>query len=262
MRKRRSRVFIECRSRNKHSDFDVVFVHSLGRDRFDRWRCGDVFWPDYIVEDSPGARVILFKYDTRVWDEPSPDTIQEASKNLTLLLPTARRDSSRERHIIWVAHSLGGFLVKAACIASTEVPHCTRNVLDDILRNSTSGAIFIGTPHRALFVGGWPFILQRVYEVAGKRPRGSHAANNPDNIMIEEVVNFLSRFHSAIDEHRMRIFSFYEQREASGTTLPILPILVTSFQNGLFHPRETLETLPGNHLTMCRFRSRLDPGYE
>lgn len=65
------------------------------------------------MEDSPGARVILFKYDTRVWDEPSPDTIQEASKNLTLLLPTARRDSSRERHIIWVAHSLGGFLVKA-----------------------------------------------------------------------------------------------------------------------------------------------------
>ncbi|KAI1418900.1 hypothetical protein F5Y12DRAFT_789501 [Xylaria sp. FL1777] len=107
------RVFIECRSRNKHSDFDVVFVHSLGRDRFDTWRCGDVFWPDYIMDDSPGARVILFNYDTRIWHEPSLGAIHEAANNLTSLLRTARRDSSRERHIIWVAHSLGGFLVKA-----------------------------------------------------------------------------------------------------------------------------------------------------
>ncbi|KAI0446912.1 hypothetical protein F4803DRAFT_546764 [Xylaria telfairii] len=222
------RVFIECWSRNKLSDFDVVSVHSLGSNRFDTWSCGDVFWPDYIVDDSPSARVILFNSDTRVWREPSLGAIREAADNLMSLLRTARMDSPRERRIIWVTHSLGGFLVKAACISPAEVLHSTRNILHDNLKNSTSGAIFMGTSHRAF-------------------------------LMIEEVVNFLSRSHSAIYEHQMRIFTFYVQHEASGINLPIL---VTSFQNGLFHPRETRETLPGNYLTMCRFQSRLNPGYE
>ncbi|KAJ8126749.1 hypothetical protein O1611_g6890 [Lasiodiplodia mahajangana] len=252
------RVFLECQSRNEHSEFDVVFVHALGRDRFDAWRCGDVFWPDYIANDLPGARVLLFNYDTRVWSEPSLSTIQNVANDLARVLGKARRGLSSKRRIIWVAQSLGGFVVKAVCILSTSGLEKQDISLEHALEKFTSGVVFIGTPHRPLFAGGWRPIWQRIYDVACEHFQTTFRVNNLNGVDIEEVMNFLNQFCPLADEHQMRIFSFYEQHETSGTALPIM---ITDPQNGLLHQREIRDTLPGNYLTMSQFQSRLDPGY-
>ncbi|KAF2972771.1 hypothetical protein GQX73_g779 [Xylaria multiplex] len=221
------------------------------------------FWPDYILDHLPGARVILFNYDTELWCMPNLESIRTATTSLTYLLRKARKGGFKGRRMIWVAHGLGGFLVKAACIPSTDASNLNDTMVDqevpDNLERATDGVVFMGTPHRALSVGGWPPILQRICEAAGKPSPAFRTIGNIDNMVIEETANFLSRFYSVINGHRMGIVSFYEQNETSGTSLPML---VTSCENGLFHPCETQETLPGNYLTMCQFQSHLDVGFK
>ncbi|KID83800.1 Ankyrin [Metarhizium guizhouense ARSEF 977] len=249
------RVYIESRSRKQHFDFeqdDIVFLHSHGANRYDTWRCGDVFWPDYIVDDFPGARALLFNYDTKIWTHFGVEDIEKTARNLVRVLGNARQGDYGGKPIVFIAHSLAGFLLKAACI---ECMQDSEDLIGGSILHSTRGVIFLGTPHRSVSVGGWQPILQRVHEVAGTFPESSA---NLDAVAVRAAVDVLSKFYSALEATKMRIFSFFEQYEASGGSLPIL---ATSFENGLHHPCETRETLPGNHVTMCQFESRLDPGY-
>ncbi|KID72302.1 Ankyrin, partial [Metarhizium brunneum ARSEF 3297] len=247
-----SRVYIESRSRKQHFDFDLVFLHSHGADRYDTWRCGDVFWPDYVVDDFPGARVLLFNHDTKIWTHFGVEDIEKTASNLVRVLGNARQGDYGGKPIIFIAHSLAGFLLKAACIKCMQD---SEDLIGGSILHSMRGVIFLGTPHRSVSVGGWQPILQRVHKVAGTFPESSA---NLDAVAVRAAVDVLSKFYPVLEATKMRIFSFFEQHEASGGSLPTL---VTSFENGLHHPCETRETLPGNHITMCQFESRLDPGY-
>ncbi|KAF2205560.1 hypothetical protein GQ43DRAFT_299846 [Delitschia confertaspora ATCC 74209] len=75
----------------------------------------DVFWPrDLLKDDFPMARIMTFGYDTRIirgYHGANQGNIFSHARDLLYELEAQRR-KGRDRHIIFIAHSLGGILVK------------------------------------------------------------------------------------------------------------------------------------------------------
>ena len=93
---------------------DIIFVHGLSGDDKTTWKCGSVSWPDELAKVFPNARLLSFKYDRSIWTGSNMRAMQYVSERLLAMLTTYRRvEEAEHRPIIFVAHSLGGCLVKA-----------------------------------------------------------------------------------------------------------------------------------------------------
>ena len=73
-----------------------------------------VFWPrDYLAEDIPHARVWTYGYDADViaglFRASGKDSVSQHGRNLAIRL---ERELEDENPLIFIAHSLGGILVK------------------------------------------------------------------------------------------------------------------------------------------------------
>jgi hypothetical protein len=106
-----------------------------------------VFWPkDLLMADFPNARILTFGYNTVVtqgYEATSQGTIFSHARNLLYGLEAKRR-ASPNRNLVFIAHSLGGILVKEV-LRRSEVDPDTR--IKKIFQ-STTGVFFLGTPHR------------------------------------------------------------------------------------------------------------------
>lgn len=107
---RLKRVLEEARSANSPSDPAVTDVYvSRGSSL--------VFWPrDLLPRELPDCRVLTWGYDVDIdhtFSSASTATIFNQAGNLLTALTDARLSSiERERPLVFVAHSLGGIVVK------------------------------------------------------------------------------------------------------------------------------------------------------
>ena len=70
-----------------------------------------VFWPlDLLPQNSTRARIITYGHDARVLAVPNNTTIYTLSKDFLMALASLRRPGNRP--IIFVAHSVGGLILK------------------------------------------------------------------------------------------------------------------------------------------------------
>jgi hypothetical protein len=128
--------------------------------------CAAVYWPRQLVQETvPNARVLTFGYDThvrRLGPPVSRNTVYDIAWDFLVALEAERRLDSR-RPVIFIAHSLGGIVVKEMLRRSSS-SHLSQPQLHDVFE-STIGIMFFGTPHG----GGDPRgILQHVAEKAIK----------------------------------------------------------------------------------------------
>jgi hypothetical protein len=70
---------------------------------------------DFLPKRLPGARILLFGYNSNVAFETSTAGIDEQAVNLLDRLTARRKQVSPQRRIIFIAHSLGGIVVKRVC---------------------------------------------------------------------------------------------------------------------------------------------------
>lgn len=137
--------------RSVGSAFGRLFPKAAGPDstsRDDVPSRNGVFWPrDLLPEDCPTCRVLTWGYDshvTRFFNGPAnQNSFFNHAKNLLYALDRDRA-TCQGRGLIFVAHSLGGIIVK-------EVLRLARS--DDQLslldiHASTRAVLFLGTPHR------------------------------------------------------------------------------------------------------------------
>lgn len=76
------------------------------------WTADGKLWlRDFLPKDLPNARVLLFGYNSNVAFETSIAGVREQALNLLNRLKLKRGDAV-DRPIIFVAHSLGGIVVK------------------------------------------------------------------------------------------------------------------------------------------------------
>ena len=144
-------------------------------------------------------RILLFGYNSNVAFETSIAGVREQAVNLLNRLASKREDAE-ERPIIFVAHSLGGIIVKRALVEAK---------LDDsykAIRGATYGIAFFGTPHQ----GG---NFAKLGDIAASIVRG--VIRNPKNTFME-VLKKDSLFSDAlVDDFRHQledyhILSFFE----------------------------------------------------
>lgn len=129
-----------------------------------------VYWPrDLVPLTVPDARVLTYGYDTHIrhWLGPavSKSTIYDIAWDFIVSLEAERR-SEPSRPLLFIAHSLGGIVVKEALRRSRgcETFQChLRSIYE-----STSSIIFFGTPHGGAHPRGWlQHIAEKVLKAAG-----------------------------------------------------------------------------------------------
>ena len=135
-------------------DLDIVFVHGLnpkGQEHHARktWTHSEdasstaTFWPQALLPESvPSARILLFAYNSSVLVKASNAPIHGHANTLLNRLYNKRcEENQKHRPIIFIAHSLGGLLVKQALVEAKINPLYT------CIKASTYGLVFFATPH-------------------------------------------------------------------------------------------------------------------
>ncbi|CCA76980.1 hypothetical protein PIIN_10963 [Serendipita indica DSM 11827] len=128
---------------------DIVAIHGLDGHRERTWTAenGTLWLRDLLSVDIPNARILVYGYDadTRSQECVSTQTIYQHADKFVKSLIRQRSDTPR-RPIIFIAHSLGGIVLKQALVLCHVQTLGSTNQLRDILV-STHAVFFFGTPH-------------------------------------------------------------------------------------------------------------------
>ncbi|CAB4009890.1 SERAC1 isoform X1 [Paramuricea clavata] len=238
-------------------EVDLVFVHGLRGSPFRTWRgrtdktvegkqtdC----WPrDWFPVDVPRCRVILVEYDTEVsgWTskcpmQPEISTIEYRSSELLNKLKNA---GVGRRPVVWIAHSLGGLMVKQMLLdAKKSLEFCSLHV-------NTKGVVFYAVPHRgsdiaSMVSGKARYFLLPSFEVKALQ-KGS-----------EYLENLQKDFVDFVQENNVDVLSFAETQPAR----IVRDTLIVSSDSADLGVGDFIP-LPANHYDVCKPCSRWDPAY-
>ncbi|KAL8844442.1 MAG: hypothetical protein Q9176_001352 [Flavoplaca citrina] len=249
-------------------EVDVVFVHGLNGDPHNTWTSENtkIFWPAQILPpilEDEKARVLVYGYDadvTSFTDGASRDKIHNHAEHLIAELVANRRiRKASERPIIWIAHSLGGLVVKRALIYSAEI----RGIKTEHLRSifvSTYGILFLGTPHHGSDVAQWGNRLEWICsvmlpkKVMDSQPQLIDAlkTNNETLQNIDrQFIQILNRFH---------IYFFHEGKPTNlkGT----LKFIVDETSASPTVQDVERAVIQADHSHMCKFENQSAPGFD
>jgi hypothetical protein len=125
----------------------------------------DIYWPkDLLAPDFPMARIMTFGYNTRVIDgyqAVNQVNVFSYARDLLYGLVAKRKNEVVDRDLVFIAHSLGGILVKDVLRRSETDPDANIN---KIFANTT-GVLFFGTPNRGS--KDWASFGERLADLAG-----------------------------------------------------------------------------------------------
>ncbi|XP_077259175.1 protein SERAC1 isoform X1 [Temnothorax americanus] len=202
-------------------------------------------WPkDWLPVDIPSLRIIGVNYGTSLsmWTpfcpiESMKSTIKERSEEFVTKLTTA---NVGQRPLIWVAHSMGGLLIKQMLVEEWKTGD-----KHGICKN-TKAILFYATPHRGSHVAAlkqatqmllWPTV--EVQELREESP---------------QLLRLHEEFLEMLNEYRIEIVSFAEAKPTLVTALkfPFQFVSLTSADPGV---GEFFE-IPQDHLSICKPASR------
>jgi hypothetical protein len=120
-------------------------------------------------------------------------------------------DAEKRRPIIFIAHSLGGLIVKSALV-HTSVAVDERDTRLKAIELLTLGVLFFGTPHREVQWKRWSDLLVKMFHVAGLASLDKAIQPLADqaqllNLQIERYKSIEANFFN---------FSFYEKSKSQG----------------------------------------------
>ncbi|EOO02000.1 putative and nb-arc domain protein [Phaeoacremonium minimum UCRPA7] len=144
----------ECTAVYTHPEarVDIVLIHGLNGEPQKTWTAKNgIFWPTDLLPDSlkdAHANVLVYGYNADVYSSRNDKKSEDSTRN----------------PIIWVAHSLGGILLKRALEYSNDVRVSQHEDYRSIYV-STFGIIFLGTPHTGSGLATWGHMLQSMSDV-------------------------------------------------------------------------------------------------
>jgi hypothetical protein len=143
-----------------------VFVHGLEGDALDTWKikeAGNQSWPTLISNETSFADIAVYSvgYEaaaTNLVGHTMP--LFDRAGNILDILRTER---VLDRPTVFIAHSLGGLVVKEIA----RLAH-TQNVAEwNAVKNNLACSVFIGTPHQGASL---PAIAETIFKLLGLSP--------------------------------------------------------------------------------------------
>ncbi|RPA84497.1 hypothetical protein BJ508DRAFT_30858 [Ascobolus immersus RN42] len=232
-------------------DADIVFVHGLGGGSFRTWSLPNddrLFWPNrFLPVDLPNVRLHTFGYTGYGLNINTGDRNilgHSADRDLMILGFAEQLYQQMENYsmpdfgahpIIFVAHSLGGVILKRALLI------CHRYLSQQTLLSNTAGILFLGTPHR------------------------STAEDFKESAALAGINNeFLENFTSFPTESLQLYSFFYETMPTSIAPWNLPPEVVghvSKDSDAMGHENERVIELEADHLHICHIDSRQSVKY-
>ena len=105
-------------------EIDIIALTGLAGHAFGSWAASPHMWlRDFLPEDLPRARVLLYGYDSNLVGTQSKHILTDLSSNFVVKLHTMQSQSQSElRPIILIGHSLGCLIIKDALISMRSYP--------------------------------------------------------------------------------------------------------------------------------------------
>ncbi|KAI0383265.1 hypothetical protein F5Y04DRAFT_250954 [Hypomontagnella monticulosa] len=234
---------------------DIILVHGLGGSSWRTWsweRQPDVFWPEWLRHEDGLShfRVFTYGYNANFMDSKNPLSILDFSKGLLIRMKTYGNgdlDYIGMKPIIFVAHSMGGLVVKKALVIGKN------DNLFSVMLSKVRGIMFLSTPHK-----GSPHArtLNSFLSIM---------AGRSSKIYISELDGSSTSIEDANEQFRAicgswRLFSLYETlptRLMSG----VRRIIVSKDSGVLNYPGEVSVPVNADHHTISKYSNRLDPNY-
>ena len=237
-------------------EVDIVLVHGLGSNPEKTWTAKNgVFWPkDLLPAAIKSATARILVYGLAFLSESI--SINQHAETLIYDLSMDRlNDHALENPIIWVAHSLGGLVVKKAL----ELLNVSSRTPGDPIRSifvSTYSIIFLGTPHTES-KSKLSSILQTMAHTVAPKQRNVDlfkAFQTPS----ESAEDINSEFLSIIGRFRTcMVYENLETKFPTGNSGLVVDMSSASPQL----PGVTCFGIEATHLDMCRYESRNSPGF-
>jgi pimeloyl-ACP methyl ester carboxylesterase len=239
------------------------FAGNKSRRPKDMTTTGLVYWPLELLPDTHGdIRILTYGYDSNVsnWFTGPANKMTIAKHGHSLLSDLAqKREDSRGRPMIFVAHSLGGLVVKEALIEARKQKY--HNHLNEIYL-SCEAIIFFGTPHRGSGLAKWAVLLGNIASAAQFDTNTGVARDLVPSGGSDKLEELRRDFHDILEEGKIKIHTFQEGFGIKGLGIvgsKIVPDESSSFDSRKF---EVVDTISANHMDMCRFGSKDDNGYK
>ncbi|KAF2231160.1 hypothetical protein EV356DRAFT_519023 [Viridothelium virens] len=219
-----------------------------------------IYWPrDLIPMTLPNSRVLVYGYDTHIRHKLGPpasqSTVYDIAWDFLVALEAGRR-ADASRPMLFIAHSLGGIIVKEMLRRSSSCRQLQSH-LNGIFK-STVGIMFFGTPHGGADPRG---ILQRIAEMVFKIAGFSVNEQIVNTLLptAERLRELRDEFGLMAQEQNWVIHSFQEQY---GVTPLSGHKVVEDTSSYLNLPKiEVPEHIGRNHMEMCRFTGANDIEY-
>ncbi|KAL3421193.1 NACHT and WD domain-containing protein [Phlyctema vagabunda] len=237
---------------------DIIFIHGLGGTSQTTWSKNkdlELFWPQKFLPLEPDicqARIMTFGYNANFLQTNS-SSVLEFAKGLLYDMKFAHDDSVDDLHIgqvplIFVAHSMGGLIVKEAYLQGQLDPEYQQII------KAVTGILFMATPHRG---SNFAAILNRILQVSIVSSPKDYVSDLVRNSFMIQKINDQFR-HIA---PKLNIVSFYETQP---TPLPLNlnKIMVVERDSSILgYPGELSRALDANHHTICKYEGPKDPRY-
>ncbi|XP_072437212.1 protein SERAC1 isoform X2 [Chiloscyllium punctatum] len=235
---------------------DVLFIHGLLGAAFKTWRQKDhsnmedkdadytECWPKtWLAADCPNLRILSVEYDSHLSDWRSKCPVENERKSMAYrgreLLTKLKAAGVGDKPMVWVAHSMGGLLVKKMLLDASEDPE-----LRSVVQN-TQGIVFYSVPHCGSRLAEYSvnarFLLFPSVEVKEL---------SKDSPALRELNDNFTRL---VQEHKVNLLSFGEMLPTyigSMIKLHVVPPNSADLGIGDFIPLDV------NHLNICKPGSR------
>jgi tetratricopeptide (TPR) repeat protein/pimeloyl-ACP methyl ester carboxylesterase len=230
---------------------DVVFVHGIGGDPFTTWcpagRDDKGFWPAWLAEDFAQARIWTLGYPAGKTRWNAENTSMSLPNRALSVLHYVVASGLGERPLIFIAHSLGGLVVKqllrrANDSTSERLHRCA---------HATRAAVFLATPHLGARVAEWADTF-RVFTRPGNALRG--LVYNDDHL--NDLRDWFSE-HAV--QHSWKVLAFRENWAMKAGPLRILVVDAASASHGI--PGTEPIPVDADHVSICRLKDKGHPVY-
>ncbi|KAH6843325.1 Alpha/Beta hydrolase protein [Chaetomium sp. MPI-CAGE-AT-0009] len=234
---------------------DIVFIHGLNGHAKNTWcHSNGFFWPFELREVLKQSRVMMFGYNCGIQSDFASNFIR--IKGIAALLNGAlvnvrANELQLHRPLVFVCHSMGGLVAKAALVAMAKASVTKVNDLHH-LHDSVRGFIFFGTPHGGSSVLGKNRvnILKKICQAAFMEipPKLEDALEAGSDEVLDLAEDF--RNTRPFVEQKILIATYYEQLGTPGLSGQV----VTEMEANIAYPKANPpEPINADHRGMVRF---------